>query len=104
MMISLMSSRIANRFGLSCRANNGILQYGENENECRFFGRNYATQRCRAHSACGRYLGTVAAQPEEVALTEAQTQELDRRLEAHRQDPSAGASWQEVQQRVRQIK
>jgi putative addiction module component (TIGR02574 family) len=45
---------------------------------------------------------TVAARPEDVALTEAQTQELDRRLEAYRQDPSAGASWAEVQQRVKQ--
>ena len=47
---------------------------------------------------------TIAMQPEEVALTEAQTQELDRRLEAYQQDPLAGASWQEVQQRVRQQK
>ncbi len=38
---------------------------------------------------------------EDVALTEAQTQELDQRLEAYQQDLSAGASWQEVQQRVR---
>lgn len=44
----------------------------------------------------------IAAQPEEVALTEVQTQELDRQLEAYQQDPAAGASWQEVQQRVRQ--
>ena len=44
---------------------------------------------------------TIAAKPEEIALTEAQTDELDRRLEDYRQDPSAGASWQEVQQRVR---
>ncbi len=47
---------------------------------------------------------TIATQPEEVALTEAQTQELDRRLEAYKQDPAANASWQEVQQRVRQQK
>ena len=45
---------------------------------------------------------TIASQPEEVALTEAQTEELDRRLAAYHQDPAAGASWPEVQQRVRQ--
>jgi len=44
---------------------------------------------------------TIAARPEEVALTEAQTQELDRRLDTYRQDPSSGASWLEVQQRIR---
>ncbi len=43
---------------------------------------------------------TIATQPGEVALTEAQTQELDRRLEAYRQDPSVGASWAEMRQRV----
>lgn len=44
---------------------------------------------------------TIAAQPEEISLTEAQMQELDRRLNAYHQNPQAGASWQEVQQRVR---
>jgi putative addiction module component (TIGR02574 family) len=44
---------------------------------------------------------TIAAQPEEMRLTEAQTQELDRRLSTYQQNPLAGASWQEVQQRVR---
>ncbi len=43
---------------------------------------------------------TIAARPEDVALSEAQTQELDRRLEAYHQDPAAGASWAEVRQRV----
>ena len=43
---------------------------------------------------------TIAARPEEVALTEAQTQELDRRLAAYYQAPAAGASWAEVRQRV----
>ena len=44
---------------------------------------------------------TIAAKPEEIALTKAQADELDRRLAAYQQDPAAGASWQEVQQRVR---
>ncbi len=43
---------------------------------------------------------SLAEHPEGVALSEAQTQELDRRLEAYRQDPAAGASWAEVRQRV----
>jgi putative addiction module component (TIGR02574 family) len=44
---------------------------------------------------------TIAAQPERVGLSEAQTQELDRRLSAYQQNPQDGATWQEVQQRVR---
>ena len=43
---------------------------------------------------------TIAAQPEDVALSEVQRQELDQRLEAYHQDPSAGASWTEVRERV----
>ena len=44
---------------------------------------------------------TIAAQPDSISLSDAQVAELDRRLNAYRQDPRAGASWQEVQQRVR---
>ncbi len=44
---------------------------------------------------------TIAASPEGISLSEAQTQELDRRLAAYQRNPQAGASWQEVQQRVR---
>lgn len=44
---------------------------------------------------------TIATNPEGVGLSEAQTQELDRRLAAYHQNPQTGASWQEVQQRVR---
>jgi putative addiction module component (TIGR02574 family) len=43
---------------------------------------------------------TIAAEPEAVALTEAQIQELDRRLDDYHADPQAGSSWQEVRQRV----
>lgn len=44
---------------------------------------------------------TIAVHPDGVSLPDAQVQELDRRLAAHHQDPQAGASWQEVQRRVR---
>ena len=43
---------------------------------------------------------TIAAEPEAVALTEAQIQELDWRLDDYHADPQAGSSWQEVRQRV----
>ena len=42
---------------------------------------------------------TIAAEPEAVALTEAQKQELDWRLDDNHADPQAGSSWQEVRQR-----
>jgi hypothetical protein len=35
-----------------------------------------------------------------VPLTPAQEAELDRRLEAHRQSPQEGASWEEVKARI----
>lgn len=44
---------------------------------------------------------TIAASPEGVGLSEAHTQELDRRLAAYQQNPHTGTSWQEVQQKVR---
>ena len=44
---------------------------------------------------------TVAAAPDELPLPENQRAELDRRLQAYRNNPEPGASWQEVQQRVR---
>ena len=42
----------------------------------------------------------IAAEPEAVALTEAQIQELDQRLEDYQADPQAGSSWQKVRQRI----
>lgn len=35
-----------------------------------------------------------------VTLTEEQKQELDRRLEIHRQNPNQGSSWEQVKQRL----
>ncbi|MEA5447352.1 addiction module protein [Leptolyngbya sp. CCNP1308] len=38
--------------------------------------------------------------PEELRLTDAQEQELDRRLEEYQRDPTAGSTWEEVKQRL----
>jgi putative addiction module component (TIGR02574 family) len=43
---------------------------------------------------------TMAEVPEGVPLTEAQRTELDRRLEAHHKDPTAGAPWPVVRDRI----
>jgi putative addiction module component (TIGR02574 family) len=45
---------------------------------------------------------SVAAETGELALTEAQTAELDRRLADLRRDPGAGGSWDAVRARVEQ--
>jgi putative addiction module component (TIGR02574 family) len=37
---------------------------------------------------------------DEVQLDPAQQQELDRRLDRHRQDPTAGSNWETVKQRL----
>jgi len=44
---------------------------------------------------------TIVAVPESVQLTEAQKQELDRRLDAYHQDPDAGSPWELVRERIR---
>ncbi|MEA5572850.1 addiction module protein [Calothrix sp. UHCC 0171] len=36
----------------------------------------------------------------EFSLSEGQKQELDRRLELHRQNPQQGSTWEEVKQRL----
>ena len=38
--------------------------------------------------------------PEAIALTEAQKTELDRRLDAYHQNPTAGAPWPVVRERI----
>ena len=43
---------------------------------------------------------SIAEVPETVALTEAQKAELDRRLDAYRKDPTAGAPWPVVRDRI----
>jgi putative addiction module component (TIGR02574 family) len=43
---------------------------------------------------------SLAEVPEAVTLTEAQQAELDRRLDAHREDPTAGAPWPVLRARI----
>ena len=43
---------------------------------------------------------SIAAEAHAVEVPEAHKEELDRRLEAYRQDPKAGSSWDEVKQRL----
>lgn len=44
---------------------------------------------------------SIAAEPDSVPVTEAQQQELERRLSAYREEKDAGASWAEVKERLR---
>lgn len=43
---------------------------------------------------------SISEVPEAVALTEAQKAELDRRLDAYREDPTAGDPWPVVRDRI----
>jgi putative addiction module component (TIGR02574 family) len=43
---------------------------------------------------------SIAEVPETVGLTEAQKTELDRRLDAYRKDPTAGAPWPVVRDKI----
>ena len=45
---------------------------------------------------------SIAAQPEALELTEAQKEELDRRLAEHRADPGSAIPWDEFQTQLRQ--
>jgi putative addiction module component (TIGR02574 family) len=38
----------------------------------------------------------LAINPDDVPITQAQRDELDRRLQAHRDNPGEGASWQQI--------
>ena len=44
---------------------------------------------------------SILAVPESVQLTEAQKQELDRRLDKYHQNPDAGSPWELVRERIR---
>ena len=44
--------------------------------------------------------GSIAATPEAVTLTDSQQQDLERRLEAYRDNPKAGAPWEELKGRI----
>jgi putative addiction module component (TIGR02574 family) len=43
---------------------------------------------------------SIAADPEGLPLSEAQREELSRRLAEHRADPTSAVSWQEVRERL----
>jgi putative addiction module component (TIGR02574 family) len=43
---------------------------------------------------------SIQAPSEELPLTEAQQQELDRRLKQYEQDPTAGSEWESVKNRL----
>ena len=43
---------------------------------------------------------SIAAEAHAVEVPQAYKEELDRRLEAYRQDPTAGSSWDDVKQRL----
>jgi len=45
---------------------------------------------------------SIAAVPEALPLTDAQREELDRRLEAHAQNPGEGIPWDELKKKVRE--
>jgi putative addiction module component (TIGR02574 family) len=45
---------------------------------------------------------SVAAFPEALPLTDAQKEELDRRLQSYAENPSEGLSWDELKDRLRQ--
>jgi putative addiction module component (TIGR02574 family) len=44
---------------------------------------------------------SIATVPEAVMLTEAQKEELDRRLDAYHKNPNAGSPWESVKERIR---
>jgi len=43
---------------------------------------------------------SIAEEPEQPPLTEAQRQDLERRLAAYKANPKAGSSWEEVKARL----
>ena len=46
---------------------------------------------------------SIAAAPEAAALTEAQQRDLQRRLDAYRDNPKAGSPWEEVKARLQGV-
>jgi len=44
---------------------------------------------------------SIASIPEAIPLTEAQREELDRRLEAYHRNPREGSPWEGIKKRVR---
>ncbi|MEX0718899.1 MAG: addiction module protein [Planctomycetaceae bacterium] len=44
---------------------------------------------------------SIAVLPQPPSMTDAQRADLERRLDAYRNDPQAGSSWEEVKARIR---
>ena len=44
---------------------------------------------------------SIAASPESIPVTDAQREELDRRLQAYAENPGEGVSWDELKEKVR---
>lgn len=44
---------------------------------------------------------SLATAPEQVPMTDAQREDLQRRLDAYRDSPQAGSTWEEVKSRLR---
>ena len=44
---------------------------------------------------------SIAAEPEELSITDAQRDEIDRRIAEHDRDPSSSVPWAEVRERLR---
>ncbi len=48
----------------------------------------------------GEIWDSIAATPEELPLTDAQREDLARRVESYRQNPGGGSPWPEVKKRL----
>jgi putative addiction module component (TIGR02574 family) len=46
---------------------------------------------------------SIAAEPEQIPITEVQKEDLQRRLAAYEADPKAGSSWEEVKARLQRL-
>lgn len=44
---------------------------------------------------------SIAGSPDALPVTEAQKQELDKRLKAYHENPDAGSPWEEVKQNIK---
>jgi putative addiction module component (TIGR02574 family) len=49
----------------------------------------------------GEIWDSIAAEPDALPVTDAQKQDLQARLDAYRDNPKAGTTWEEVKERLR---
>lgn len=63
------------------------------------FGLDQLPTAARLH-LIGELWDSLADTPEATHLTEAQRADLQRRIDAYRDDPKAGSSWEEVKTRL----